>query len=163
MSAKKPFVVVTRRLPAVVETRMAELFETKFNASDAPLTKAALIEAVKAADVLVPTVTDRIDKSLILQAGPKLKLIANFGNGVDNISTFAHGSGKKSQDAYRRAKSSKGSRSRCTASLEIGPTPTKTSATHTCVAGQPTPSPTRIWPDIGDTGGSNDNPSRGQN
>ena len=94
MSAKKPFVVVTRRLPAVVETRMAELFETRLNASDAPLAKAALIEAMKNADVLVPTVTDRIDKSLILQAGPRLKLIANFGNGVDNIdveTALAHG------------------------------------------------------------------------
>ena len=90
----------------------------------------------------------------------RLFCFSSDGNGVENISTFAHGSGKKSQDAYRRAKSS---RSRCTPSLEIGPTPTKTSATHTCVAGQPTPSPTRIWPDIGDTGGSNDNPSRGQN
>ncbi len=94
MPSRKPLVVVTRRLPAVVETRMAELFEARLNPSDQPLSKPALIAAVKAADVLVPTVTDRIDKSLILQAGPQLKLIANFGNGVDNIdveTALAHG------------------------------------------------------------------------
>ena len=85
MSKNKPVVVVTRKLPQVVETRMMELFQTKLNATDQAMSKADLIEAVKTADVLVPTVTDRIDKSVILQAGPRLKLIANFGNGVDNI------------------------------------------------------------------------------
>ncbi len=85
MSKAKPLVVVTRKLPQVVETRMMELFNTRINDSDVALSKAELIEAVKTADVLVPTVTDRIDKSILMQAGEKLKLIANFGNGVDNI------------------------------------------------------------------------------
>jgi glyoxylate reductase len=85
MNRKKPLVVVTRRLPDVVETRMRELFDARLNVDDHPMTQAELIEAVRTADVLVPTVTDEIDASLLAQAGEKLKLIANFGNGVDNI------------------------------------------------------------------------------
>ena len=85
MSKKKPLVVVTRKLPAVVETRMRELFDARLNIDDTPMSQAALFEAVKTADVLVPTVTDRIDAKVIAQAGDQLRLIANFGNGVDNI------------------------------------------------------------------------------
>ena len=85
MSKKKPLVVVTRKLPAVVETRMRELFDARLNVDDTPMDQAALVEAVKTADVLVPTVTDRIDAGIIAQAGDQLRLIANFGNGVDNI------------------------------------------------------------------------------
>lgn len=85
MPKKRPLVIVTRRLPDVIETRMAELFETKLNVSDTPMSQAELVEAAKVADVLVPTVTDRIDTGILSQAGEKLKLIANFGNGVDNI------------------------------------------------------------------------------
>lgn len=83
--AKKPLVVVTRKLPDVIETRMMELFDTRLNVDDHPMSKAELIEAVKEAEVLVPTVTDRIDASVLSQAGPQLRLIANFGNGVDHI------------------------------------------------------------------------------
>jgi glyoxylate reductase len=82
---KRPLVVVTRRLPGVVETRMRELFDTRLNDNDKPLSQGDLVEAVKTADVLVPTVTDEIDAAVLAQAGPNLKLIANFGNGVDNI------------------------------------------------------------------------------
>ncbi|MFL5217699.1 MAG: 2-hydroxyacid dehydrogenase [Microvirga sp.] len=82
---KRPLVVVTRRLPGVVETRMRELFDTRLNDDDKPLSQGDLVEAVKTADVLVPTVTDEIDAAVLAQAGPNLKLIANFGNGVDNI------------------------------------------------------------------------------
>ncbi|MDZ4321646.1 MAG: D-glycerate dehydrogenase, partial [Phenylobacterium sp.] len=85
MARKKPLVVVTRKLPDVLETRMRELFETRLNHEDRPCTQAELVEAVRTADVLVPTVTDRIDASVLGQAGDNLKLIANFGNGVDNI------------------------------------------------------------------------------
>jgi glyoxylate reductase len=85
MSKHRPVVVVTRKLPDVVETRMMELFQTKLNADDHAMSKAELIEAVKTADVLVPTVTDRIDKTILMQAGDQLKLIANFGTGVDNV------------------------------------------------------------------------------
>ncbi len=85
MPRKKPVVFVTRKLPDVVETRMRELFDTRLNAEDRPLTAAELASAVREADVLVPTVTDRIDAALLSQAGPNLKLVANFGNGVDNI------------------------------------------------------------------------------
>jgi glyoxylate reductase len=84
-SAEKPFVIVTRRLPDPVETRMCELFSTRLNVDDKPLGAAGLIEAVKTATVLVPTVTDKIDRAVLAQAGPQLKLIANFGTGVDNI------------------------------------------------------------------------------
>lgn len=62
---KKPRVVVTRKLPDGIETRMRELFEADLNLDDAPMSRAALAEAVKVADVLVPTVTDRIDAELI--------------------------------------------------------------------------------------------------
>jgi len=82
---KKPIVVVTRKLPDVVETRMCELFDTRLNVEDRPMSQAQLVEAVKIADVLVPTVTDRIDRSVLTQAGPRLRLIANFGTGVDNV------------------------------------------------------------------------------
>ena len=84
-TAKKPLVIVTRRLPDVVETRMRELFDARLNVEDKPMSQAALIEAVKSAEVLVPTVTDRIDRAVLSQAGPQLKLVANFGTGVDNI------------------------------------------------------------------------------
>jgi glyoxylate reductase len=83
--SKKPLVIVTRKLPEVVETRMRELFDAHLNIDDTPMTQAELAAAAKSAHVLVPTVTDRIDRSLVAQAGPQLKLIANFGNGVDNI------------------------------------------------------------------------------
>jgi glyoxylate reductase len=82
---KKPVVVVTRKLPDTVELRMRELFDARLNADDRPMTAPQLAEAVKTADVLVPTVTDRIDAAVLSKAGEQLKLIANFGNGVDNI------------------------------------------------------------------------------
>jgi glyoxylate reductase len=82
---KKPLVVVTRKLPDRVETRMRELFDAQLNLDDKPMTQAELGEMVKSADVLVPTVTDRIDSSVLSRAGEKLKLIANYGNGVDHI------------------------------------------------------------------------------
>ncbi|MEM7776738.1 MAG: D-glycerate dehydrogenase [Pseudomonadota bacterium] len=82
---RKPVVIVTRRLPDTVETRMRELFDARLNIDDLPMTKSQLIDAVQQADVLVPTVTDRIDRTVLSQAGPQLKLIANFGTGVDNI------------------------------------------------------------------------------
>jgi glyoxylate reductase len=86
---KKPLVVITRKLPERVETRMRELFNARLNIDDTPMSQAALAEAVKTADVLVPTVTDRIDAEVLDQAGTQLKLIANFGNGVDNIDVAA--------------------------------------------------------------------------
>lgn len=85
MPKQKPLVVVTRRLPDVIETRMMELFNCRLNVDDHPMSRDELIEAVREADVLVPTVTDRIDKGILGQAGPQLRLIANFGNGVDHI------------------------------------------------------------------------------
>src|SRR5436305_3182362 len=82
---KRPLVVVTRKLPDSVETRMRELFDARLNLDDKPMSHADLAEAAKIADVLVPTITDRIDASVLSRSGDKLKLIANFGNGVDNI------------------------------------------------------------------------------
>lgn len=86
---KKPLVVITRKLPDPVETRMRELFDARLNVEDRPMTQPELVAAVKEADVLVPTVTDHIDAALIAQAGDNLKLIANFGNGVDKIDVEA--------------------------------------------------------------------------
>jgi len=85
MPAKKPHVIVTRKLPDAIETRMRELFDARLNLEDKPMGQAELIDAVQKADVLVPTVTDRIDSKVLVRAGPNLKLIANFGTGVDNI------------------------------------------------------------------------------
>ncbi|HTP78505.1 MAG TPA: D-glycerate dehydrogenase [Rhizomicrobium sp.] len=85
MPAKKPLVIVTRKLPDAIETRMRELFDARLNVDDVPMSQADLVDAVQKADVLVPTVTDRIDSKVIVRAGPNLKLIANFGTGVDNI------------------------------------------------------------------------------
>ena len=85
MAKKRLSVVVTRRLPDAVETRLSELFDVRLREDDTPMTRTELIEAVKTADVLVPTVTDEIDAALIGQAGEQLKLIANYGAGVDHI------------------------------------------------------------------------------
>jgi glyoxylate reductase len=82
---KKPVVVVTRRLPDVIETRMMELFDARLNTDDHPMSQNELIEAVRHADVLVPTVTDRVDSAVLAQAGENLRLIASFGTGVDHI------------------------------------------------------------------------------
>lgn len=86
---KKPLVVVTRKLPELVETRMRELFNARLNVDDHPMSREEIAEAMAQADVLVPTVTDRIDEALIAGAGEQLKLIANFGNGFDNIDVAA--------------------------------------------------------------------------
>src|SRR3954462_8400191 len=89
MAAKKPLVIVTRKLPEQVETRMRELFDARLNLDDAPMTAAQLVEAMATAEVLVPTTTEHIDAGLIAKAGTNLKLIANFGAGVDNIDVQA--------------------------------------------------------------------------
>ncbi len=93
---KRPKVVVTRKLPDSIETRMAELFDVDLNLTDTPMDAEALAAAVKRADVLVPTVTDNLDASIINQAGNQLKLIANFGAGVDHLDVIAaHNKGIK--------------------------------------------------------------------
>jgi len=88
MSAK-PLVIVTRRLPEIIEARLMELFNTKLSLDDKPFSKNQLIDAVKEADILLPTVTDIIDKDVIENASSKLKLIANFGNGTDHLDLVA--------------------------------------------------------------------------
>ena len=85
MIANKTRVIVTRRLPEIVETRMMELFDTKLNPNDHPFSENELIEAVKEADILVPTVTDKINKKVLSSFQRKVGLIANFGAGVDHI------------------------------------------------------------------------------
>ena len=85
MTARSPLVIVTRKLPDAVETRMRELFNTRLNLDDHQMSREELIEAVATAEVLVPTVTDRIDRGILSQAGEQLRLIAHFGTGVDNI------------------------------------------------------------------------------
>ena len=85
MASDKPHVVVTRKLPDQVETRMMELFDARLNADDHAMSQDALAAAMAEADVLVPTVTDNIDAAVIGAAGPNLKLIANFGTGINHI------------------------------------------------------------------------------
>jgi glyoxylate reductase len=89
MAPRKPKVVVTRKLPDAVETRMRELFDTELNLDDAPMDAGALAAAMRRADVLACTITDRLDAALLAQAGERLKLIANFGVGVDHIDVSA--------------------------------------------------------------------------
>lgn len=85
MPAERLSVVVTRRLPEVVETRLSELFNVELSVADEKLSREDMIRAMQRADVLVPTVTDRIDQGMLAAAGDRLKLIANYGAGVDHI------------------------------------------------------------------------------
>ncbi len=89
MNQKKPVVFLTRRLPESTETRMRELFDARLREEDTPLAHAELCAAAETVDVLVPTVTDRIDAEVIAAAGDQLKLIASFGTGVDHIDLAA--------------------------------------------------------------------------
>jgi glyoxylate reductase len=89
MAARKPKVIVTRKLPDPVETRMRELFDAELNLSDEPMSRDALAQALQRADVLAPTITDKLDAETLAMAGPQLKLIANFGAGVDHIDVAA--------------------------------------------------------------------------
>jgi glyoxylate reductase len=89
MATAKPLVIVTRKLPEAIEQRLAELFNVNPNDTDHPFSKSQLLEAVRLANVLVPTVTDKIDAEIIAAAGPQLALIANFGNGIDHIDVAA--------------------------------------------------------------------------
>ncbi|NDI04647.1 MAG: D-glycerate dehydrogenase, partial [Rhodobacteraceae bacterium] len=85
MSGNRTKVVLTRRLPEPVETRLKELFDVTLRDHDTQMSHAELVDAVKTCDVLVPTITDKIDAGLLGQAGENLKLIANFGAGIDHI------------------------------------------------------------------------------
>ncbi len=85
MPAERLSVVVTRRLPEVVETRMKELFDVELRESDTPMSRDEIVAAMKRADVLVPTLTDTVDAAMLSQAGDKLRLIANYGAGIDHI------------------------------------------------------------------------------
>jgi glyoxylate reductase len=85
MAGERLSVVVTRRLPDAVETRLKELFDVELNETDAEMSKPEIVAAMARADVLVPCITDRIDAGMLAQAGDKLKLIANYGAGVDHI------------------------------------------------------------------------------
>jgi len=89
MRSKRPFVIVTRKLPDPIETRMMELFACRLNLDDKPFGKSELLAAVAEAEVLVPTVTDRIDAELLASAGPALRLIASLGTGVDHVDLAA--------------------------------------------------------------------------
>ena len=82
---KKPKVIITRRLQDRVEKRMKELFNVDLSSAEYPVSKKELLSAVKEADILVPTIGDRIDASILSAAGSNLKLIANYGAGYDHI------------------------------------------------------------------------------
>jgi glyoxylate reductase len=86
---EKPRVVLTRKLPDEIETRMMELFDVQLNADDQPMDHDTLRAAASQADVLVPTVTDKITPAVISAGSPKLKMIANYGAGVDHIDLAA--------------------------------------------------------------------------
>jgi glyoxylate reductase len=86
---ERPRVIVTRHLVPEVEARMRELFDVALNQADVPLTREQLASAMQDCDVLVPTVTDKIDADLIAGASPRLGLIANFGAGTEHIDLAA--------------------------------------------------------------------------
>jgi glyoxylate reductase len=85
MTYRKPKVIVTRKLPDIIETRMMELFDCELNLDDTAFDREQMLDAAARAEVLVPTVTDRVDREVIEAAGPNLKMIASFGTGVDHI------------------------------------------------------------------------------
>ena len=85
MPTERLSVVVTRRLPEPVETRMKELFDVRLSEGDRKMSRDELSSAMREADILVPCVTDDIDAALLALAGDRLKLIANYGAGVDHI------------------------------------------------------------------------------
>lgn len=85
----RPRVAVTRKLLPAIEARMGELFECSFNADDQEMSANDMVSAMRGCDILVPTVTDRIDAELIAAAAPSLKMIANFGAGVNHIDLAA--------------------------------------------------------------------------
>src|SRR6201987_4010344 len=89
MRSKRPFVIITPKLPDPIETRMMELFSCRLNPGDKTFSKAELMAALGQAEVLVPTVTDRIEAEVLDAAGPALKLIASFGTGVDHVDLAA--------------------------------------------------------------------------
>jgi glyoxylate reductase len=89
MPHRRPLVIVTRKLPDLIETRMMELFDCRLNLDDHAFSQAELAAAMGSAEVLVPTVTDELSAALIREAGPQLKLIASFGTGVNNIALDA--------------------------------------------------------------------------
>ena len=85
MGSSAARIVVTRRLPDSVERRMAELFGAQLNTADIPFDRDRLRGALADADILVPTITDRLSAEVIAEAGPRLKLLANFGAGLDHV------------------------------------------------------------------------------
>jgi len=85
MSADRLSVVVTRRLPEPVEKRLSDLFDVKLRPDDSPMSREELTEALRDANVVIPTVTDQIDAGMLAQAGPDMRLIASYGSGVDHI------------------------------------------------------------------------------
>lgn len=89
MVERKPLVAVTRKLPEPVEREMLSLFDVRLNRDDRPMDRAALVSAVREAEILVPTVSDRITREVIEAAGHQLKLIANFGVGFNHIDVAA--------------------------------------------------------------------------
>ena len=99
---KKARIAVTRKLPATVETQLGEIFDPKFNLDDTPFSESQLIRAVNWADILVPTVTDQVNAKVINAAGPNLKLIANFGVGVNHIDLLGNGVNYNGFATFRR-------------------------------------------------------------
>ena len=85
----KPKVVLSRRWPKPCEDKAAQLFDAKFNADDKPMSAAELKEALRTADALFPTVTDKITDEIMGVAGRTAKLIGNFGVGYNNIDVEA--------------------------------------------------------------------------
>lgn len=85
----KPKLLVTRRLPEAVERHLTETWDTTLSVDDAPLDRAALRRAMVDYDAWMPTITDRIDADLLGVSGRRVRIVANYGAGVDHIDLVA--------------------------------------------------------------------------
>lgn len=85
----RPKLLVTRRLPKAVECHLAETWDTTLSADDRPLDAAALAEAMTRYDAWMPTITDRITADLLATPGRRVRMLANYGAGVDHIDLAA--------------------------------------------------------------------------
>ena len=81
----KPKIIVTRKIPDSVEEKLRELFLVSLNKNDLSFDREKLMEAMKHADGILCTVSDKITEEIIETSGRRAKIIANFGVGVDNI------------------------------------------------------------------------------
>ena len=88
----RPTVVVTRRLPAPVEEQLTREFDARLNPTDRPLSPEELADALRGADALLPTVTDRLTAQVLAAEPLRARIIANYGVGFNHIDKIGRAS-----------------------------------------------------------------------